>query len=101
MIFSNKQFEGTGNAESVEVTEKGISLPDINAKLVKLENWHLQGDLATPNEVEILWGYNECVHWLRPGTCTDDILVPGGNLKNIKLRAKPNERVFIFFSYFN
>jgi hypothetical protein len=101
MIFAGQQLEGTGNSESIEVTEKGVHLPDRIAKLVKLENWHLQGDLSTPNEVEVIYGYNEFAHWLRPGTDTNYLLVPGGNLKNIMLRTKPSESVFIFFSYFD
>ena len=92
-------LEGKPNAGLVEVTERGARFPNEQARLVKLENWHLEEDLVTPNTVDVLWGYNgQYVHWLRAGGNTE--LLPISNLQDISIRTKAGESVLIFYSWY-
>ncbi len=92
-------FKGEAHPGSVEVTEKGITLPDEDARFVMLENWHLTTDLTADQTVEVLWGYRgQYLHWLRSGGSSQ--LLPVRNLQDICLRTKPGETVTVFFSYY-
>ena len=106
MVTANKaiaalagELRGEARTGHLDVTEKGVTLPDEVARFVKLENWNLQPDLITDNNVDALWGYNgDFVHWLRSGGNTE--LLPIRNLQTICLRTKPGQTVTIFYSYY-
>ena len=95
------QLEGVALADSIEVTEKGITLPKEAARLVKLENWDVLPDttLTAGNNVDVLWGYKGIYsHWLRAGGNTE--LLPISNLSDICLRTRPGQSVTIFYSFY-
>ena len=90
-------FQGKGVPFVVRVTEKGVALPEFDCKMVKLDNWNLQSDLLTGNDIEVYWGFEgNYVHRLVAGGNTDYIWV--SNSSQITLRTKPGEVVDVYGS---
>ena len=100
MAYLANKIEGQTGSGSVLVTENGARLPTLPARLVRLENWPVLGDLATENTINVLYGFkDQYTHWLNAGGNTDEIIVPGQNLSNIVLRTKAEESVRIFYTW--
>jgi hypothetical protein len=86
---------------SIEVTDKGTTLPDVPALAIVLENWQQIGDevFETENVVDVIYGFGgHYSHWLRPGGVTGEWKI--NNLREVNLRTpRPGEAVTIHFSY--
>jgi hypothetical protein len=101
-------------SSAVEVTANGVRLPDIPAIAAMLSNWNVEnaaemnlrlgalgiGSFSPDREtqLEVYWGFGGVyAHQLFPGDSSP--IVPVTNLKDICLRARPDQTVTIWFSY--
>lgn len=92
------KFNGIIRTGSIDVTERGVTLPDEPATAIKMENWSLLPGLDAPNPADVLWGYHgSYIHWLNAGGNTE--FLPITNTSQINLRTKAGETATIFYSF--
>jgi hypothetical protein len=103
MSFLTTELVGEADGGSIDVDERGVRLPDVEALLLRLDNWSVKpepADLSAANTTAVIYGfYGQLLHFLRADSATEYLIVPGRNLRNVILRTKPGETVTIFYSW--